>query len=66
MFDDLVSIRFLKYDGLTLGMRDVDIIVLRQIREAVQAITRNSDYFCTSGNSTIFKVLTNDIKNSSF
>jgi hypothetical protein len=47
-------------------MRDVDIIVLHQIWKAVQAITRNSDYFCTSGNSTEFKVWSDDIKNSSF
>ena len=44
----------------------MDIIVLRQIWEAVQAITSNSDYFCTSGNSTVFEVLANDIKNSRF
>jgi hypothetical protein len=47
-------------------MRDVDIIVLRQIWKAIQAITSNSDYFCTSSNSTVFKVWANDIKNSSF
>ena len=47
-------------------MRNVDIIILRQIWKAVQAITRNSDYLCTCSNSTVFKVLTNDIKNSSF
>ena len=47
-------------------MRDVDVIVLRQIWKTVQAITRNSDYLCSSSNSTEFKVWADDIKNSSF
>ena len=46
-------------------MRDVDIVDLCQIWKTVQAITCNSDDFCTSCKRTIFKVWSNDIKHGS-
>ena len=47
-------------------MRDVDIVVLRQVWKIVQAITRNSNDLCTRCNRTIFKVWSDYIKHSSF
>ena len=45
-------------------MRDMYVIVLRQIWETIQAIVNDGDDFCPGCNGSCFEVRTDDIKHS--